>query len=548
METDFLLTTKIDTLGSVELLSGDTAISQLAKNDFLIGWDDLYESCPWGTVFQSKEFVLTWYHTYQQECLPILVKSESHGKLTGLLTLMKPLDGAAITGAGGHSAEYHTWLSRPENSATFIESAIGLIRKEFPGCTLEFKYLPAATPLEWVKNKSWSFRRIIRTHDQPLVAIDEAYFLKKLSAKTIKEKIKRLKRLGDLRLERITDKTIFDATIDELLLQFDFRKGALYNTFPSLEDPLFKTLLLNLFEKGLLHVTVLKVNDQLIAGMVNTEGKNWVFLKGINTHAPFFAKQSPGLLHFMMLGKLLADEKVDVFDLTPGGDYYKDGLATQRATVHQLWLADNLPTYLRISFSEWIKKLVRDTVTRRGTDPRVFLKRTRKAKDSLKFLISKGLAWGVKRMMTARRSDVTLLACPIRPHGAFTGTIRTNCLSDLLQFDQNGSEITKWTFLENAMKRFEFGQQSFTTVKSGRLLACIWLKGKLAFPGSGRYPDLPDNAIVFESVYCHQDFRKDFNMFLSAVSASPEISTDTIYAVVHPAEKELIRTLESSNY
>ncbi|HEY1025283.1 MAG TPA: GNAT family N-acetyltransferase [Sphingobacteriaceae bacterium] len=520
METDFLITSSPQTLGSVQLHAGNEALAHLLDNKFMDCWDSLYQACPWGTVFQSKEFVLTWYETYAPQWMPVLVRAENNGTATGILTLAKASNRLFITGAGEHSAEYHTWLSSREHSDEFIMKAVRLIQQQFRGCILELKFTSADTPLGWLATDSGrKFRRVIRRHDQPIIAIDENHFLKKLNAKTIREKIKRLKKKGDLRLERITDRQEFEEVIDEMLLQFEFRKGALYNTFPTHDDPLFRPFLLNLFEKDLLHVTVLRLDKQIIASMINTAENNWVYLKGINTHAASFARQSPGLLHFLMLGKLLADENVGFFDLTPGGDYYKEGLATSRLAAHQIWLMNSLSAYAKISLREWIKKLVRETVSRKGIDPRLFLRRSNQAKEALMFARKQGLLYTIKRVFGSRKTNDNITIYRIKPDRSFIFAVNQDSLADLLQFDQNGSAITRWTFLEKAMKCFEFGGRSFTTTKNGRLLACVWLKGKMELPGTPPGAPLPEKAVILQNLYCHKDFKKDFSSFLSAVAS-----------------------------
>jgi hypothetical protein len=60
----------------------------------------------------------------------------------------------------------------------------------------------------------------------------------------------------------------FSSIFDELTAQYDFRKAAMYNKAPFRKDPLKKKFLLALFEQQILHVTVLKLNDEIIASNV----------------------------------------------------------------------------------------------------------------------------------------------------------------------------------------------------------------------------------------------------------------------------------------
>lgn len=127
-----------------------------------------------------------------------------------------------------------------------------------------------------------------------------------------------------------------------------------------LSDPLRQTFLLKLFEQKLLHVTILKLDEAIIASNVGATGKKWVHLQGVNTHDPSYAKYSPGILHFLMLGKQLAEEGMEVFDLTPGADTYKVGLATDYTTAHQLYIGNSLGKVageLKLLFVDNIKKV-----------------------------------------------------------------------------------------------------------------------------------------------------------------------------------------------
>jgi hypothetical protein len=85
--------------GTAELLMGPPVLKLLEDASFLEEWGRLYAACPWATVFQSPSFVTTWYRVYGPAHLPILIKTENAGKLTGLLTLAKDKKGL-ITGAG----------------------------------------------------------------------------------------------------------------------------------------------------------------------------------------------------------------------------------------------------------------------------------------------------------------------------------------------------------------------------------------------------------------------------------------------------------------
>ncbi len=57
--------------------------------------------------------------------------------------------------------------------------------------------------------------------------------------------------------------------------------------------------------------------------------------------------------------------------------------------------------------------------------------------------------------------------------------LNSSKISDLLLIDDTYFEITKWQFLEDALKRLENQENCLTYVRNGRLRSCIWYKGTL---------------------------------------------------------------------
>ncbi len=103
-----------------------------------------------------------------------------------------------------------------------------------------------------------------------------------------------------------------------------------------------KDLLKALFRLQLLHVSVLKVNEKIIAAVIAITEKDWLCLAGINCHSPFNARlYSPGLMHFILLAKLLKEEGITWFDLTPGYDTYKEELANRHHEVKELLISNS---------------------------------------------------------------------------------------------------------------------------------------------------------------------------------------------------------------
>src|SRR5206468_1703478 len=71
----------------IVLLKGKEVLSMLDVPEFQHEWDTLYKNCGWGTVFQSRSFVATWYRIYHKEYLPVLVIEQCKEKLISLLAM-----------------------------------------------------------------------------------------------------------------------------------------------------------------------------------------------------------------------------------------------------------------------------------------------------------------------------------------------------------------------------------------------------------------------------------------------------------------------------
>jgi hypothetical protein len=542
--------------GTVALLIGVQVFDLLPDVKFQQDWDALYGTCPWGTVFQSRAFVATWYHIYRSEYLPVLLTEHTGDQLTGLLSLARDKTGL-IVGAGAKQAEYQVWLSSGDHGDHFISNALLKLWKHFPGTGIQLKYLPGKTPLGWVpKDKVWNKRCELRTYKHPVLLIDEDSISLELKKKNRREKINRLKRLGELKFERVTDSKTFSAIFDQLATQYDFRKGAMFNTVFFLADPLRKEFLLALFKQNLLHATILKLDNEIIASNVGTTGKNWVHLQGINSHAPLYARYSPGILHFLMLGKLLAAEGIKVFDLTPGGDSYKEGLATEFGLAYELNIG---PSYNRWARHIKLKILhhikanaarlgIKQPVLRKIKRDILFLKNTiQNAKHQGFFSFIGGHAG--RTMLMKKNIAYRNCAGAPWPRNPDPVPINKDNLADLLDFDPQGGGITRWAFLAGAMRRFETGERCYSWSAAGRLLGCAWLSAPGAAPAAPN-PELPQEAALLQGLYCHPAGRERYQDFLMAVTGEvvKDRKVDCVFTVVQARDAALCRSLEASGF
>ncbi|OKL39551.1 GNAT family N-acetyltransferase [Pontibacter flavimaris] len=506
-----------------KLLVGEEAFKVLSEPMFKLEWDLLYGTCAWCTVFQSREFVETWYDIYREEYLPIVVTATEDNHLAGLLTMALPRTcvdeqgilkrPGRIVGAGQYEAEYQCWLSGRVYAEEFIKKALQSIAGTFRGCDIHFRYLPSAIPLAWVQaDPYWRNRLILQPATRPLMAMRSPQFSKLFTKPEFKNKVNRLKRHGKFRFEIVTQKSYFEEILPELVLQYDFRQGAMFNKNQFFENPLKIRFLLAVFDKGLLHVSVLKVNQKIMAAIVAVAGKGWVHLGGINTHAPYKAKfLSPGFVHFIMLGKHLATSGFEVFDLTPGGDAYKERLATDHDLVYEMIL----PGTVISKTKRLLKKNLFSRLVQAGKRPMSVELTLRKEvyllKAHVRSMLNPKLA--LSKLLAKQRRPMQ-----IRPDWNETADpmmgVQENDLKELLLYTPAKYDVSRWEFLETAMRRLEAGDTCYTWSKDGQLMACAWLVD-LVVDSENTAPEKP---FQLELTYCQTAARKQLPAFLAAIS------------------------------
>ncbi|MDN3671158.1 GNAT family N-acetyltransferase [Echinicola jeungdonensis] len=273
----------------ISLLTGDQVITAIQDEHFLTQWDELYQKCSWSTVFQNPNFVTHWYQIYRDEFEPIMVTYYKGQNLAGLLTMAisSQKEGTSkknyrgkIIGAGHYEAEYQSWLSTPEENDEFIHQALTLINRDFPNCHIFFRYLIPEVPLGWIDTyPKWRKKTVMQAYKRPIMRMDDPEISKLFRKKEFRNKYNRLKRFGDLSFKKISDQEEFSQVLPILIEQFEFRQMAMFNKCQFTDSPEKLEFLMALFEQGLLHATILKVDDEIVAsilGLMEKTGTTWV--------------------------------------------------------------------------------------------------------------------------------------------------------------------------------------------------------------------------------------------------------------------------------
>lgn len=509
---------------SMELVTGE-AVPDLLFNDhkFQKSWDQLFESCPWATIFQQRQFIGAWYRVYRNEHLPILIIAFEKGQLKGVLPVVL-LNGVAngkqksgrITGAGHYEAEYQSWLAAAADGELFIKKALAVLMKQYRGFTITFRFIPPGTPIGWAKkDKKWSQCSLIQSFARPYINLTDPELEKSYwKRKHFKKKLNRLSRTGDVSFETINDYETFERDLNEMAALYDFRQSALFNKCPFREDTVKKEFLLALFRLQLLHVTVLRVNEKIIAAVVLVKGKDWIYLAGIICHTPFNAQiYSPGYLHLILLTKQLFGEGVPNFDLSPGYDSYKDDLANRHDEVHELVISSSKKFHIKRKIKIWLHARfvangIRPMTAELNWKRYFYLLRKGNASFVVKSI--------VKRFQRKRMQQLFLVQAYTAQPDVNISLNKDN-INDLMKYELSSGHETKWEFLSNAMRRLETGQHCYTWMENGQLLACAWFR--FPEPAAAEKDSSPvhEKLMVWEGYYCHAAAKSRIHDFISKV-------------------------------
>lgn len=466
--------------GRLKILSGSALLEVISQCSFLKMWEDLVQNCPWSTAFQDHRFVLSWYKIYINTYEPLMVISQNENSLLGLFPLAISPCGL-ITGAGHEQAEYQVWLSRPEYSDEFFVKSLTVLRKKCPEKKIHLKYIPHQTPLGILKeNKMLVDHCFVKAYPQPIMEIDAGMLNTELRKKNRREKINRLKRLGHFRLEKITCKEVFLGLIDAITIQNDFRKGALYNKFAFSGDANRKRFLISLFENGMLHVTVSKVNCEIIAAHAGVTANGILHLQGINSHSPFYEKYSPGILHFLNLGLEMNEEGLNIFDFTPGNELYKEMLSTKSYKTHELIISGAFQKKQMV-LKDTFKNLIFNWFEKQGVESmtlKSFVDQKNRQIDKGKAILRLGPIDFYKnwRSIVENEDDLGYYKMNLPPISISVNEmpVRKNELSDFFKFNPEESILSVSHFFSESMRRMKFGHQVYTYVENNNLKACLW--------------------------------------------------------------------------
>ena len=457
------------------LLSDYKAMQFLETSEFMVDWSCLYEHCCHASVFQHPSFVLPWYRKNKEDHIPVLLAVYEGKKLCALLTLARKVDektGKAsnkLIGAGAFYALYQTWLILPGYEAIFWEKGLKKLFREMPGCSINLKSLPTRELYAGMTKVS-SFKRlaVLEKHLNPVLDFGEDGYQQVFGKRHFRAKYNRLGRAGKMDFEKISSAEELTTAMETIEVYHNLRQGAAFNKVPFHQDKKEKQLFRDWFEEGVLHVTALKLDQELIASVivVNDFGKTG-HLAGLITYSPRHAKLSPGLVHLYLLGQKLLDESFMHMKLSPGDDAYKERFCNRHEELFEILISPNW----RERFYRRIRVLFRAYMSKKGIRPMAV-----QVNVSKKLAELKNFLYTIFANNKDFSSATVVKKLELIKNGGNNGDLMINSdlLSDLLRANDRNFSICRWKFLEDALKRLEDQENFITVIKEEELVLCVW--------------------------------------------------------------------------
>jgi CelD/BcsL family acetyltransferase involved in cellulose biosynthesis len=458
---------------SLHFLEGNQVIEKFLEEEFLTQFHTLFLSCPYKTIFQSPPFIKCWYENNLSIYHPVVIIQYEKEEIVGALCLAIKKDPSGpiqklhskIVGAGDYDAEYQTWLVQPDQESAFLSLAIQEVFAHFPKSTLVLKYLPYAHCLEGLINHpNWNKIAVVETYHRPLLQMNHPNFKEVYKKRHLKAKLNRFKKAGIMDFEEVVELNRFIEILDEVMALMDLRQLAFFNKMPSQDHPNKKALFIDLFKQNLLHVTVLKLNDDIASCIIGMKDGEWMHLSGLITFSPFYSKLSPGLVNLYLLGQLLEKQGYQYFDLTPGDDGYKERISSNNDKVYELTISQNFG----FLWKRKIRKKFHQFLRSNGIRPKSF-----------QLSLQKQLYYFKHELFRIfKNSDKNILTPDFENHSnekEFLLEFEKNNIKHLLLY-QDSFGKSRWNFFEHVFAKIEEGAFFLTLVKKNYLVCCIWIE------------------------------------------------------------------------
>jgi CelD/BcsL family acetyltransferase involved in cellulose biosynthesis/RimJ/RimL family protein N-acetyltransferase len=490
----------------IEIIKGADATAFLQQAEIMSSWLALWQDCAHATVFQHPDFILPWLETYASRGELCIIYERTEGSLNGLALLWLPHGSHEIRAVGTIQAEYQDFLASDDHYAAFFLKVIEKLTSAFPDYTLLLRYLTNPETPELVKTlEAQNYTLSVEDHTRPImVTTDGTPFRASLSTKKYRGRLSRLGRLGPVSFKRLTTEESLER-LQTIAANTDFRHAATHEGKPFSDDPLKEIFHRAILQKtAIAHSSALIVGDEIAGYQLALRSKNCLIMWLIS-HNPFFARHSPGKFHLLHLGEQLANEGIDYFDLTPGGDGWKEGYSSKHLPA---WVVT-----IRLSRSG-----LKQSLSGAKVASAAFLKSTAKKAgirkehaQQARSLVAKLTPGKILANIRARLwSNTTLIIYDMDLPAAITDAtapdINVNHVADLLGFDSSQFHKDDTQFFASCMKRVESGEHVYSVSRDQKLVHFGWMiygQERGFMSEVGQHLDYPEKSVVLYDFYTH---------------------------------------------
>ena len=537
----------------LKIVRGKSALELLNDKAFILQWEGLSEQNGKTTIIQEPPFVLTWYRQYADRYEPVLILSfDDNSCLVGIMPLAFILKNNYLTHAGDGQAEYHGWICKKNVEKDFLVKALIAVKHNFRVGKWQWRWMPPGSETGWLYSEELKKEKIyvrVVEKESPVLNLNDEDKIEKLKRnKSIRNKINRYRGKANFYIERITSVENAGNVFDILSEQCDFRQMAAHEITPFASDQNKKRFYIERLKFPLNnHFTVLWSGSNPIAFHYGACDSDTVYL-GLSSYDPVEERNSPGTILMIKLIELLKQEGYKYFDLTPGGDKYKERYCSFHRKLYLPSIYFSRKDKLIGDFRYFLKAGIRKLVISAGAEPADVNRRVRNAFSFLREIRGTSPLKIASKFISKFYEKVIYVSCRcfsddlLQNDRRADAGINVNSYTDLMFYNGSDPWLRKSILLTTAIKRFSSGEKLYTMVRNGILVQYGWMaRGGIenGFPDFKTGSDHSENGFILYDFFTEKGFKRK------------ELISETLEKMLfdcrHDADKEVSVSYQSND-
>ena len=506
----------------LKIVREKSALEFLNDKTFISQWEGLSKQNGKTTIIQEPPFVITWYRQYADSYEPVLILGfNGNSELVGIMPLAFSRKDNYLTHAGDGQAEYHGWICKKNAEQDFPVQALIAVKHNFRIRKWQWRWMPPGSQVDWLYSdelkKEKIFVRVVGK-ESPVLDLNDKHKIEKIIRnKSIRNKINRYSREANFYIERITSRENAGNVFDILSGQCDFRQMETHEITPFASDQNKKRFYLermNFPHNN--HFTVLWSGSNPIAFHYGACDSDTVYL-GLSSYDPVEERNSPGTILMIKLIELLKEEGYKYFDLTPGGDKYKERYCSFHRRLYLPSVYFSRKDKLIDDFRYFLKEGIRKLLYSAGAEPADVSRRVRNAFCFLRKIRETPPLKIVRKFISIFYKKTIYVSCRcfsddlLQNDRKADAGIRVNSYTDLMFYNGSDPWLRKSILLTTAIKRFSSGEKLYTIVRNGILAQYGWMARRSIdneFPDFKTGSDHPENGFILYDFFTEPGFKR----------------------------------------